>query len=177
MRSGPSWWIVVDSTFIAGCSAYSSWIVAILINILINDHGVNNGIINVAIFIAIIVFVIGFVKEFTRTEDIMTKIDRLDNLGPRFHQLFTKSELLSVYEALKFAPSTFWEEYSTLEECEINEDTNRKFRDMAAPYQYSDTRNIATAALRTSAIALIIALIVAVIEQSGVFRDLLLRLL
>ena len=177
LRSGPSWWIVVDSTFIVGCSAYLSWIASIFIDILINDYGINSVIIRVAISVAVIVFAIGIVKEFTRTEKIRTKIDRLDNLGPRFHQLFTKSELLSMYEALQFAPSTFWDEYSTLEKWEINENTNRKFREMAAPYQHSDTRNIAKAALRTSTIALIVALIIAAIEQSGVFRYLLLRLL
>lgn len=177
MRSGPSWWIIVDSTFVAGCSAYFSWTATILIDILINDYDVNDSIIKVAIFVAVIVFVIGFVKEFTRTENIRTKIDRLDNLSPRFHQFFTKSELLSMYETLKFAPSTFWDEYSSLEKWEINENTNRKFREMAAPYQYSDTRSIARAALIISTVALIVALIIAAIEQSDVFRDLLLRLL
>ena len=177
MRSGPSWWIVVDSTFVTSCSAYAIWIVAILIDVLVNDYGVNDVINKVAISVAIIVFMIGLAREFIRTEKIITKIDRLDNLGPRFHQLFTKSELLSMYEALQFAPSTFWNEYSALEKWEINRATNRKFRDMAAPYQYSNTRNIAKAALITSTIALIVALIVAGIEQSSVFRDLLLRLL
>ena len=177
MRSGPSWWIIVDSVFVAGCTAYVLWIAATLIGVLVNIYSVNSIIIEISATIAVIVFAIGFGKEFTRTEEIKTKIDQLDNLQSHSHRRFTKSELLSMYEALKFAPSSFWDEYSRLEESEIDENTNRKFREMAAPYQYSDTRHIAKTALRISIVALIIALIVAAIEQSGVFRDLLLRLL
>ena len=40
-----------------------------------------------------------------------------------------------MYECLRVAPRIFWEEYQSLPEAQVNEGTNRKFRERAAPYR------------------------------------------
>ena len=177
MKYAPWWWAVVDIIFFAALSIYLSLIVSILIDAFTSKHNVDTITTEIAISIAITTFAIGIVQEFKRMENIIIRIDRLDNLGSHFHQFFTKLELLSMYEALKVAPDAFWDEYSKLAETEIDENTNRKFRDMAASYQYADTRNMNRTALIVSTAALIIALIVALIEQADILHNLLLGLL
>lgn len=70
-------------------------------------------------------------------QDIAT-LDRrrheLESLRPVYHRRFPVSELLSMYECLRVAPRIFWEEYKTLPDVQVNEATNQRFRERAAPY-------------------------------------------
>ena len=58
----------------------------------------------------------------------------LAGLRQVYHQRFPVSELLSMYECLRVAPRVFWEEYKDLPAVQVNETTNRRFRERAAPY-------------------------------------------
>lgn len=84
-------------------------------------------------------FILGAAIESQRFEDVRRKIKRLEGLREAFHDRFSVSELLSVYESLQHSPPIFWEEYAQIPDEEINEETNRKFRERAVPYRYSQS--------------------------------------
>ena len=83
------------------------------------------------------VLAIGFDFESQRFKDIRHKVKDLEDLREVFHNRFSVSDLLSVYESLEYAPRLFWKEYSDLPEEEVSEATNQKYRERAAPYRYS----------------------------------------
>ena len=83
--------------------------------------------------------IIGYMVESHRVTQITDKTKTLDDLREVFHQRFSPSELLSVYEALRLAPPLFWEEYSGLPANQVSEQTNRNFRERAAPYGHSQS--------------------------------------
>lgn len=66
------------------------------------------------ILIASYAFVIGLVIESERIRRITEMTRKLDDLRELFHQRFSVSELLSMYENLRPAPPLFWEEYAGL---------------------------------------------------------------
>ena len=76
---------------------------------------------------------------------------------PSFHARFRVTEILSMYECLKVAPSIFWEEYTNLPAVQINEATNRRFRERVAPYSNRTNENIQRAILRVTIIAVVLA--------------------
>lgn len=84
---------------------------------------------------------IGFSLQFVRASSILKKVKDLDGLPEVFHQRFSKSELLSMYEGLRQAPPLFWEEYINLPDYAVSQETNRKFRERIAPFRYSQSRN------------------------------------
>ena len=96
------------------------------------------------IYNAFTIFFIGFVLgaafESQRFEDVQRKVNRLVGLRGVFHDRFRVSELLSVYESLQHLPPLFWEEYTQLPDVEVDEETNRKYRERAIPYRYSQSR-------------------------------------
>ena len=67
--------------------------------------------------------------------DVDERIKRVESLNAVFRKRFKVSELLSINECLKAAPDIFWKEYSDLPDRQINETTNQKFREWAAPYR------------------------------------------
>ena len=69
-----------------------------------------------------------------------TKRRKLDALRPAFHDLLSVSEILSMYECLRLAPSVFWNEYAELLEGQINRATNHEFRSMASSYHLRDSQ-------------------------------------
>ena len=42
-----------------------------------------------------------------------------------------------MYEALRFAPTVLWEDYADLDESQISHDSNRKFKEDAAPFRHN----------------------------------------
>ncbi len=82
-------------------------------------------------------FSCGILLAYARIWNILEKIDKLTKLPSPFHKQFRVTELLSMYEALRFAPPIFWEEYCNLEEGQISYDNNRRYRESAAPFQHS----------------------------------------
>ena len=83
----------------------------------------------------------GFWVEYIRLWRICDKVKALNGLRPIFHKRFSVPEILSIYESFRPAPPLFWEAYANLPENDINEETNRKFRELVAPYRYSQSRS------------------------------------
>ncbi|MDE2899544.1 MAG: hypothetical protein OXN15_00740 [Chloroflexota bacterium] len=104
------------------------------------------------LFFAGSAFIGGLYWEARRVKQITDKIKTLDDLREVFHQRLSPSELLSVYEALSPAPSLFWDEYAGLPADQVSEETNRSFRERAAPYGLSR-------AIRYNRIAIVVMLV------------------
>lgn len=83
---------------------------------------------------AVYALLIGYTFESGRIKRITDMTRKLDNLKDSFHRRLSASELLSMYEALRPAPSLFWDEYASLPDEEIGYDTNRSYRERAAPF-------------------------------------------
>ena len=86
------------------------------------------------------------------------RIARLESLRPIFHNKFTVTEILSMRECLRAAPDVFWEEYANLPDVQVNEATNRKFRERAAPYQTRDSEIIQRMMLSATVVAIFLAI-------------------
>lgn len=84
---------------------------------------------------------VGYCLQYFRANKALNKVVALTALRPIFHQRFTAPEILSIYESCLPAPKLFWEAYINLPENDINEETNRKFRELVAPYRYSQSRS------------------------------------
>ena len=84
---------------------------------------------------------IGLFLQFMRASVILEKVKALDGLREVFHQRFSKSEILSMYEGLRQAPPLFWEEYINLPDYAVSQETNRKFRERISPFRYSQSRS------------------------------------
>ena len=63
-----------------------------------------------------------------------SKRQALEALPKPFHDRFSVSEILSMYECLRAAPAIFWEEYVNLPDWQVSKSTNREFRERVAPY-------------------------------------------
>ena len=83
--------------------------------------------------------ILGATVEWQRFENIQRKVKKLDGLRQIFHDRFSVSELLSVYESLQHSPPLFWDEYTQLADDEVDEETNRKYRERSDPYRYSQS--------------------------------------
>ena len=64
------------------------------------------------------------------------RLEMFESLRPVLRNRFTVTEILSMRECLRVAPRIFWEEYTNLPAVQVNEATNRKFRERAAPYRH-----------------------------------------
>ena len=76
-------------------------------------------------------------QDFSRARE---KLKKIGGLGDLYHERFEVSEILSMYEALHNAPPLFWEEYASLPDEEIHEQTNSAYRQRVAPYQFRQSR-------------------------------------
>ena len=83
----------------------------------------------------------------------------LDDLRLIFHTRFPVSEILSMYECLRAAPRVFWEEYTSLPAVQVNEATNRKFRERVGPYATHRNENIQRTILAVAAITVLVTLV------------------
>ena len=91
----------------------------------------------------------------------------LEKLRPVYRRRFPASELLSMYDCLSVAPPVFWEEYKDLPYMQVNEATNRKFRERAAPYAAQG----GDALQRKTLIIAVAAVLVAVVTFIEAFFD------
>ena len=107
---------------------------------------------------------IGFAIELQRIENIEKRIKTLTDLREVFQQRFKVSELISMYENLRPAPSLFWEEYANLPDEEINQETNRSYRERAAPYSHSQSNRYNRIATIVGIGTLLLGVVVAVKE-------------
>lgn len=117
----------------------------------------------VTIRIALYSLWLGFSLRYIRANSVQNKLIALLRLRLIFHQRFKRSDLLSMYESLRQAPPIFWEEYTNLPDKEVNEETNRKFREWVTPYQYSQSRSHNRFMQAATVIAIGLAVISAVI--------------
>ena len=107
---------------------------------------------------------IGFVVESERVNKILDMTQKLDRLGEAFHHRFFVSELLSIYEALRPAPSLFWEEYTNLSDEQITMETNRSFRERAAPYGHIQSSRYNRIVIVVAILTLLLTAILVAIE-------------
>ena len=105
--------------------------------------------------------ILGVSIEWQRFENTRRKVERLDGLRQVFHDRFSLSELLSVYESLQHSPPLFWEEYTQLPDDDVDEETNRKFRERSIPYHYSQSSRHNRKIVVVTVLALIVGVIVA----------------
>ena len=93
-----------------------------------------------------------------RTE-VADQIGSLESLRPVFRNRFPVTEILSMRECLRVAPRIFWEEYANLPAVQVNEATNRKFRERAAPYQARRSERTQRRMLLVTALATLLAVL------------------
>lgn len=124
---------VIISTFFTFFLAFSS-------TILVTEE-TTSGIdrFQYTLFFAMYFSLIGFSVEAERVKRITDMTRKLDGLNEAFHQRFPVSELLSMYEGLRPAPPLFWEEYANLSDEQISLETNRSYRERAAPYGHTQS--------------------------------------
>ena len=125
--------------------------------------GVDNDPKMFTIVIAIYAFLFGCSVKAQTIINVRKKIKKLEDLGEVFRQRFSVLELLSMYESLRFAPQLYWEEYSKLPDAAVNEETNRKYRELASPYLYAQSskhsRIVITVAIATLALTAILVIL------------------
>ena len=105
---------------------------------------------------------IGFTVEYQRFKKIADMTKKLDDLKEPFHEKFPISELLSMYEELRPAPPLFWEEYAGLTDDQVSQQTNRIYRERAAPYGHSRSIRYSKIVIVVAALTLLVAAISAV---------------
>ena len=117
-----------------------------------------------ALTFAIYAAFMGLTFESERIKKITDMTRTLDNLRQTFHQQFSASELLSMYEALNPAPQLFWEEYAGLPDEEIGYNANRSYRERAAPYGHSQSSRYNRIIIAVAALTLLLTAILAAKE-------------
>ena len=115
--------------------------------------------------IALYPFFIGNILERERADNIIKIVHELNSLNPVFYQRFPASELLSMYEALRHAPRLFWKEYIYLPYEEVTLETNRIFRERAAPYSQNRFSRYNRITIVVTALGLLLAVILAAWDQ------------
>ena len=109
-------------------------------------------------------FLVGSTVEGERVRKITEKTRKLDDLRKVFHERFSVSEILSVYEGLRFAPTLFWEEYANLDDDQISRETNRSYLERAAPFVHSQTSRHTIIVIIVAVLTLILTAVVAAKE-------------
>lgn len=113
------------------------------------------------------VSVSGFAWVPIDRHDVEERIKRVECLGPVFLKQFPASELLSMSECLRAAPDIFWKEYAELPDRQVNEATNRKFRDRASPYQARRSEAIQRVILLVGVAAILLAVLSLALDLLG----------
>ena len=113
---------------------------------------------------ALYAFFLGSTIEAQRVQKITLKTRKLEALRELFHQRFSVSELLSMYEGLSIAPPLFWEEYANLQDDHVNQETNRSYRERAAPYIHSRTNSHTMIVIAVAVLTLILTAFLAAKE-------------
>ncbi len=100
---------------------------------------------------------IGVIVEMVKFSGIDRKVKDLDALRNTFLERSSISDLLATYEALRPAPKLFWEEFTQLPDEDIGEDSNFRFRERAAPYRYTQSRQHNLTILAIAALTLAVS--------------------
>ncbi len=160
--------VILAIVFCLG-TAYVFLFALISISLIIEGSAIDSGHCKITSNIAILAFVSGLIIEAGRIANIQAKIGLLTDLGKVYHQRFRVSELLSMYESLRHAPPLFWEEYANLPNREITEENNRKYRERAASYHYSQSRIYNRVMVAVTVIAVGLTAILTVLTVGDIF--------
>ena len=158
----PRWQFIAWGTVIVVFTAITFLVSAAVSAAFIQKTSLTKGILENTLAIAAIPFTWGILVAYVRIWNILERIDKLTKLPPHFHERFSVTELLSMYEALRSAPPIFWEEYSNLEERQMDSDINRRYRENAAPFRHNSL-NINNKAMLGIAIAVLIFTAISVV--------------
>ena len=116
------------------------------------------------LIVAMYAALIGLMVESERVKNITDMTKKLDDLKEAFHERFSISELLSMYEGLRPAPPLFWEEYANLPDDKINHETNHSYRERAAPYGHSQSSKYNRIVIVVAVLTLLLTAILAAKE-------------
>lgn len=105
----------------------------------------------------VLVIAMGFQWGWWDYSTTTRRMGMFESLPPVFRARFPVTEILSMYECLRAAPDIFWENYISLPAVQVNETTNRKFRERAAPYQIHQGEVTQRALLLVGVAAVLIA--------------------
>ena len=134
------WWFTAWGVVVVLVLAFTFLLAAVSLSLLKEHLAFVQEPVERTFGIALLSFLLGLFRATLRFTTVKDKVQKLTNLHPAFHQRFSVAELLGMYEALRFAPDIFWEEYANLDETKISDDMNRRFRASAAPYQHGQLR-------------------------------------
>lgn len=159
----PLWFALLSVASILG--TVLTFLIAFSSTVLVTGEATSNAdrLYYTATFAMYALFV-GSAIESQRIQKITVKVRALDDLRVVFHQRFSISELLSVYEALRFAPPLFWEEYSNLDDDQISHETNRSYCERAAPYVHSQSSRHTMMVIIVAVLTLILTSVLAAKE-------------
>lgn len=141
----------------AGIMFDSTGSVPSLLRLLSSVDAISPGLSSWLLYLLVMVW-IGIQWGMWDRRGIGGQIARLESLRPVFHNKFTVTEILSMRECLRAAPEIFWEEYANLPDVQVNEATNRKFRERAAPYQARDSGITQRMAFSATIVAIFLAI-------------------
>ena len=159
---GPQWkWLIFWGIVIAVGAAYTFAFALASTLLVTEDSGLGVGQVYDTFSYFFIAFLLGVAIEVQHLEDVQRKVKRFEGLREVFRSRFRPSDLLSVYESMKQAPPLFWEEYTQLPEEEVNEETNQKYRERAAPYRYNLSIRHNIIVIVVGVLALVLATLVA----------------
>ena len=133
-RPNSSMWFALRSVAVVVGTALMGLVAFLFTALLIEETLPRTDQLYYTIMVALYALFVGLLIESNRIRRITEMTGKLDDLREVFHQRFSVSELLSMYENLRPTPPLFWEEYANLRDHEIKEDTNRRYRRRATPY-------------------------------------------
>ena len=148
-------------------TTFAFYLAFLATELITEDTTTNNERLMYTLWAAIFVALIGFMIESRRVKQITDKTEKLDDLREVFHQRLSPAELLSVYEALSPAPPLFWEEYAGLPVEQVSKETNRRFREIAAPYGHSRSIRYNRIVIAVMLVTLLLAAIGPAIDLLG----------
>ena len=157
-------WFIAGAIGVLATAAYMSYIFLLFISLQFTGEtklDFHSSVFERGISSIILVILIGGLIRSINAVGVAEKVNALEKLPSVFKDNFTRSELLSMYESLRHAPPLFWEEYRTLSDEEVNEATNRKYRERAAPFMESKLHAHNRWILSWTAITVILAIVVA----------------
>ena len=151
--------------WIAWCGASVYLAVSVVVPVIHDTTMITGYLRPVVIWVCAMVFPASRMADDYRDHDMKRR--ELDSLRPVFHNRFPVSEILSMYECINAAPRIFWEEYTNLPDVQVNEATNRKFRERVASYAVREN----TITQRTMLLVAVVTIIVAVLISLPTLSD------
>ena len=155
-------WFIVWAT-VTVIFAATTFVIALYSTLLITDvSSIGGGQFYDTFTFFFFGFLIGIAIESQRFQEAKQKVERLEGLREIYHERFSRSELLSVYESLRHSPPLFWREYTQLPDDQVNHETNGKYRERAIPYSYSQSGSQNRMMIIVAVLTLVVSVIAAI---------------